>query len=213
MVPQSAYSATLMRHRADIDDDERHLGLIGVLRPLIMRFAAVPQTVSHDVLRLEFGCRSYGSWMDQRKLEYAFRLQAMAPGRLPRLVSQCAWLPAAGSAEPIRGVVPKSLWLQHEVAAGVAADVGLVVLDHAGDTYAAFKTLAALHVRVRDMRVVTSTVAPGKRTLQRYLRMDAPRPESEAFPTALSPHLDGIPSYVSCTLVAPLNCCSGLASS
>ena len=74
----------------------------------------------------------------------------------------------------------------------MAADVGLVVLDHAGDTYAAFKTLAALHVRVRDMRVVTSTVAPGKRTLQRYLRMDTPRPESEAFPTALSPYLDGI---------------------
>jgi hypothetical protein len=42
--------------------------------------------IPDDVLRMELGCRSYASWMDQRKLEYAFRLGRMSDDRLPRHV-------------------------------------------------------------------------------------------------------------------------------
>ncbi len=51
--------------------------------------------IPDDVLRMELGCKSYASWMDQRKLEYAFRLGRMSDDRLPRHVSKAAW-PAAG---------------------------------------------------------------------------------------------------------------------
>jgi hypothetical protein len=57
---------------------------------VLRRVLQAPGTAAADVLRMEVGCRSYISWMDQRKLEYAYRLRLMAPSRLPRRVAAAA---------------------------------------------------------------------------------------------------------------------------
>jgi hypothetical protein len=41
---------------------------------VLRRIVGLNSHIPDDVLRMELGCRSYASWMDQRKLEYAFRL-------------------------------------------------------------------------------------------------------------------------------------------
>jgi hypothetical protein len=41
---------------------------------------------------MELGCRPYASWMDQRKLEFAFQLATMeAADRLPARVAAASW--------------------------------------------------------------------------------------------------------------------------
>ncbi len=40
------------------------------------RVLRAPSTMAANVQRMEVGRRSYNSWMDQRKLEYAYRMRA-----------------------------------------------------------------------------------------------------------------------------------------
>jgi hypothetical protein len=70
--------------------------------------------------------------MDQRKLEYAFRLGRMSDDRLPRHVSKAAW-PVAGGQRHERmhaGVVPA-------IEAKTQVDVGAAINSKV--SYAAFK--------------------------------------------------------------------------
>jgi hypothetical protein len=68
---------------------------------VLKRFVSVSCNVSSDVLHLEFGCRPYASWMAQRKLEYAVRLQRMPEGRLPSVVAGAQWTCAHGAKRPV----------------------------------------------------------------------------------------------------------------
>jgi hypothetical protein len=58
---------------------------------VLRRIMRLPCAVADDVLRMELGCRPYASWMDQRKLEFAFRLAVMGADRLPARVASACW--------------------------------------------------------------------------------------------------------------------------
>jgi hypothetical protein len=47
---------------------------------VMRRIVGLNSHIPDDVLRMELGSRSYASWMDQRELEYAFRLGRMHVG-------------------------------------------------------------------------------------------------------------------------------------
>ncbi len=67
-----------------------------------MENCAADYAVADDVLRMEFGCRPYASWTDQRKLEFTFRLTTMAADRLPARVAsaRCSWPAVARTGAP-----------------------------------------------------------------------------------------------------------------
>jgi hypothetical protein len=92
------------------------------------------------------GWRSYISWMDQRRLEYAYRLRLMAPSRLPRRVAAAAWPAKPALRRPC---------LHSEVVAALIADtcLDLAAEQAAACSYAQLKQRAAAAVRKRDMRV------------------------------------------------------------
>ena len=144
---------------------------------VLRRIMRLPCAVADDVLRMELGCRPYASWMDQRKLEFAFRLAAMEADRMPARVASACWPRLARRGLPSMHACVVSA-LEHAV--------GLKVADLAaagGVTTAAFKKLAGEAVRVRDVRSMRrdakSTVChhlrvlggPGRHAnqLQRYL--------------------------------------------
>ena len=62
-----------------------------VQQRVLRRFVGLDCNVSDDILRLEFGCRSYASWMCQRVLKYVFKVARMDAARLPAVVARRAW--------------------------------------------------------------------------------------------------------------------------
>jgi hypothetical protein len=84
------------------------------------RIVRLPVAVADDVLRMELGCRPYASsWMDQRKLEFAFRLATMAANRLPARVASACWPRLARKGGPaLRAAVVAAL--ERAVAVDVA---------------------------------------------------------------------------------------------
>jgi hypothetical protein len=124
--------------------------------------------------------------MDQRKLEFAFRLKTMAADRLPARVASASWPVVARKGMPAMhaGVVS---------ALEQAVDIKVPALAAAGVGKAAFKTVAGDVVRARDVRAMRrragSTVLhhlrvlgdPARHTnqLQRYLT--GPLTESQRF--------------------------------
>jgi hypothetical protein len=146
---------------------------------VLRRVANVDCQVPDDVLRMEFGCRSYASWLAQRKLEYSFRLRRMAEDRLPRRVAQAAW-PAVGGGRHERMHAGLAQVLAVEVKLDVAA---AAAVDEV--TYAAFKRQVAHAVRARDMlaaqRVKRSTVG-------RYVRILG---SPSKVPTELQDYMSG----------------------
>jgi hypothetical protein len=67
---------------------------------MLRRIVRLPYAVADDVPRMEFGCRPYASWMDQRKPEFAFRLTTMAADRLPARVVSASWPSVARAGVP-----------------------------------------------------------------------------------------------------------------
>lgn len=121
---KTAYALGCILHNRRVSVGVRRLVLLAVLRPVIeyastvweateaqlkrleevqrrvlRRIVRLDCNVAHDVLRMELGCRSYSSWMDQRKLEYAYRLALIPAARLPSIVAAAAW-PAKGPRVP-----------------------------------------------------------------------------------------------------------------
>jgi hypothetical protein len=170
---KTAYALGSVLHNRRISVGARRLVLLAVLRPVVEYastvWEATPQQlrrleevqlrvlcrivrlnchVAHDILRMELGCRSYSSWMDQRKLEYAYRLATMHPARLPSVVSAATWPPPRSRSAPMHA----------ELAAALQASVGVSVLANrtSGVSYGIFKGLVGLAVRRRDMVVARS---------------------------------------------------------
>ncbi len=48
--------------------EQNQIEAVMIIR-VMKRFLAVFENVHHDVLRMEWGCRSFSSWMTQRVLE------------------------------------------------------------------------------------------------------------------------------------------------
>ncbi len=145
---------------------------------VLRRLAGLQCQVPDDVLRMEFGCRSYASWMDQRKLEYAFRLGVMQADRLPRRVAEAAWPATSG---PKHARLHEGLVQAIAVAAGV--DVHSCVSD--GMTFTRFKRCAAQAVRKQDMVVIKRLK---RTTVSRYLRIAG---NPSMFPVRLQAYLSG----------------------
>jgi hypothetical protein len=119
--------------------------------------------------------------MDQRKLEYAFRLGRMSDDRLPRHVSEAAW-PAAGGQCHERmhaGVVSA-------IEAKTQVDVGAAVkskVSYAAN--AAFKCTTANAVRAHAMKCV---LRKHHSTVSRYVRIIGD-PSAEHFPNQLQEYI------------------------
>jgi hypothetical protein len=145
---------------------------------VLRRVMRAPGTAADDVLRMEVGCRSYISWMDQRKLEYAYRLRLMAPSRLPRRVAAAVWPCKPGLRRPC---------LHSEVVAALIADtcLDLAAEQAAACTYAQLKQRAAEAVRKRDMRV---TRRSSKSTVYRLWSILG---QPELYPNACQQYLVG----------------------
>jgi hypothetical protein len=143
---------------------------------VLRRILRLPCAVADDVLRMELGCRPYVSWMDQCKLEFAFRLATMAADSLPARVAAARWPRLAR----------KGLSGMHaSMVASLERAVGLNVAKlaaAAGASRASFKRAASGAVRKQDVemrRKARSTVGhhlrvlgdPGEHAnqLQRYL--------------------------------------------
>jgi hypothetical protein len=151
---------------------------------VLRRIVGLPCAVADDVLRMELGCRPYASWMDQRKLEFAFRLAAMAADRLPARVASAGWPSRARKGAPAlhSGVV---------AALERAVDFKVADLAGAGVTAAAFKKTAGEAVRARDVRAMQrrakSTVShhllvlgsPAQHTNQLQQYLSGPLTESQ----------------------------------
>jgi hypothetical protein len=114
---------------------------------VLRRIVRLPCAVADDVLRMEFGCRPYASWMDPRKLEFAFRLQTMAADRLPARVASARWPAVARTGVPAMhaGVV---------AALERAVDLKVTALAATGMGKAAFKKVAGEAVCARDVRAM-----------------------------------------------------------
>jgi hypothetical protein len=154
---------------------------------VLRRIMRLPCAVADDVLRMELGCRPYASWMDQRKLEFAFRLAVMDADRLPARVASACW----------PRLKRKGLPSMHAcVVAALEHAVGLTVAESAaaeGATKAAFKKAAGEAVRVRDVRSMRreakSTVChhlrvlgnPGEHANQLQLYLSGPLTEVQRF--------------------------------
>ncbi len=67
---------------------------------MLRRIVRLPCAVADDVLQMEFGCRPYASCMDQRKLEFAFRLKTVAADRSPIRVASARWPAVARKGVP-----------------------------------------------------------------------------------------------------------------
>jgi hypothetical protein len=168
---KAAFAVGCVLHNRRVGTAIRRIVLLAVIRPIVeyastvwdahgaglalleqvqtrvlRRVLRAPGTAADDVLRMEVGCRSYISWMDQRKLEYAYRLRLMAPSRLPRRVAAATW--------PARQALRRPC-LHSEVVAALIADtcLDLAAAQAAACSYAQLKQLAAAAVRKRDMRV------------------------------------------------------------
>jgi hypothetical protein len=115
---------------------------------VLRRILRLPCAIADDVLRMELGCRPYASWMDQRKLEFAFRLATMAADRLPARVAAASWPRQARQGLP---------GMHAGVVASLERAVGLNVAElaaAAGASRASFKQAAGGAVKqdVREMR-------------------------------------------------------------
>jgi hypothetical protein len=94
--------------------------------------------VADDVLRMELGCRPYASWMDQRKLEFAFRLATMmAADSLPARVASACWPRLARKGLPVlhAGVV---------IALERAVDLDVAPLAAAGNPEGCYQLESSL---------------------------------------------------------------------
>jgi hypothetical protein len=150
------------------------------------RIVRLPCAVADDVLRMEFGCRPYASWMDQRKLEFAFRLRTMAADGLPARVASARWPAVARTGVPAMhvGVV---------AALERAVDLKVTALAATAMGKAAFKQVAGEAVRARDVRAMRrqarSTVLhhlrvlgdPARHTNQLQKYLTGPLTESQRF--------------------------------
>ena len=128
---------------------------------ILRRIVGLPNAVANDVLRMELGCRPYSSWMDQRKLEFAFRLAGMQAERLPRLVSAARWPRGKQQGQPSMHAALVTA-LEHQVQVRVAE------CRAQGDTAAVFKRKVAAAVRARDVRDMRRR---SQSTVQHHLRM------------------------------------------
>jgi hypothetical protein len=198
-----AYALGSVLHNRRMSAGARRLVLLAVLRPVVehgspvwvptpadmqrleqvqvrvlRRIVSLNSHVPDDVLRMELGCRPYASWMDQRKLEYAFRLQRMSDDRLPRHVSEAAW-PAVGGQchERMHAGVVSAIEAKTKVDVHAAAESKI--------SYAAFKCSAALAVRAHDMKCVTRL---HRSTVGRYVRIIG---DPEHFPNQLQGYMLG----------------------
>jgi hypothetical protein len=106
--------------------------------------------VSDDVLRMALGCRPYNySWMDQRKLEFAFRLATMAADRLPARLDGSGRLAAFGPQRASQ----HTCWY-HGMVASLEHSAGIEAAElaaAAGISMAGFKRTAIGAVRKRDV--------------------------------------------------------------
>ena len=146
---------------------------------VLKRMAGARSQWSSDVLRLEFGCRPYASWMTQRKIEYQFRIKRMPHHRLPSLVQRCVWQQSAAGKKP---AMHSAQVQTAEKYAGVSVDEHA---DREEISYAAFKQIAAKAVRQAD---ITHLRGCKQTTLTRYLDAHADLVE---FPTSMRDYLHG----------------------
>ena len=168
---KAAFAVGCVLHNRRVCTAVRRIVLLAVIRPIVeyastvwdaygpglaqlervqtrvlRRILRAPGTAADDVLRMELGCRPYISWMDQRKLEYAYRLRLLAPGRLPKCVAAASWPGRADLRRPC---------LHSEVVASVVAATGLDLAAAQAEacSFSALKRQAAEAVRRRDMRL------------------------------------------------------------
>ena len=198
-----AYALGSILHNGRVCAGARRLVLLAVMRPVVehgstvwianeadmqrleqlqvrvlRRIVNVPCHVPDDVLRMELGCRPYASWMNQRKLEYAFRLRMMSHDRLPRRVAEAAWpMPGGQCHERMHAGIVAAIEAktQVDVAAAVANKM----------SYGKFKSHAARAVRARDMKDV---LRQKRSTVSRYVRIMG---DPECFPNKLQDYLLG----------------------
>jgi hypothetical protein len=177
--PVVEYGATVWHANAP-----QQAALESVQHQILSSMTGCPNTTSAHILRLETGCRSFGSWADQRKLEYFYRLQNMSADRLPRLVWQHNWQ------EGRRQGGQAKMWDAHTQE--VARSVGIEHLADACaavDSYGAYKKQMSMAVRERDMQVVQAD-ALTQSTLARYLPMLGSG--VTVVPNTMQPYLAGV---------------------
>jgi hypothetical protein len=167
---------------------EERSHLEGVVIRVLKRFLAVFDNVHHDVLRMELGCRSIGSWMAQQVLEYGFRLRRMPADRLPAAVHAAVWRRVPGANRPR---------MCGEELVRVEVHTRLAVAVSAADEATSsgqFKRVASEAVRVADMRVVVSEERRTRHqsTLVKYLQLIGPVPDGSMFPNECTPYLAGV---------------------
>jgi hypothetical protein len=91
-VPRYPCHAQQMADAITRDADCQHMMLMGFAMASLASRAAIDLVGAGRLqASLPYQARSYTTWMDQRKLEYAFRLRRMQAGRLPRQVAAAAW--------------------------------------------------------------------------------------------------------------------------
>jgi hypothetical protein len=198
-----AYALGSVLHNRRMSAGVRRLVLLAVLRPVVehgspvwvptsadmqrleqvqvrvlRRIVNLNSHIPDDVLRMELGCRSYASWMDQRKLEYAFRLRQMSADRLPRHVAEAAWPTTGGQCHE-----RMHAGLVSAIEAKTKVDVDAAVRDKV--SYATFKCRVAEAVRAHDMKCV---MRKHRSTVSRYVRIIG---DPEHFPNQLQEYMLG----------------------
>jgi hypothetical protein len=166
--PVMDYAATVW-HGTDVELAKIEQVQTRVLRRLV----AARENLADDFLRCELACRHTACIGQQRKLEFAFELQRMPPGRLPAQVAKCDW----GKNPVVRGRArPK---MHTDVVRHIAAQVGQHP-DQAAATEevsaAAFKADVKTAVLTTEMKRLTSAHAraSGRSTVAEYLSILGP---------------------------------------
>jgi hypothetical protein len=138
---------------------------------------------------MEWGCRSFSSWMTQRVLEYGFRLRRMSLDRLPAAVHASVWGRVPGARRPRMCAEELQRAVQR-----TALDVAQSAADEV-TSYGHFKRIASEAVRVADLRdIVHGDRRTRQSTLHKYLQLIGPIPAGSMFPNACRPYLTGVMS-------------------
>jgi hypothetical protein len=212
---KASYAMGSVLHNRRLDTEIRRIVLMAKLRPVVeygstvwhvasaqernqieavmirvmKRFLAVFENVHHDVLRMEWGCRSFNSWMTQRVLEYGFRLRRMSVDRLPAAVHASVWGRVPGARRPRMCAEELQRAVQR-----TALDVAQSAADEV-TSYGHFKRIASEAVRVADLRdIVHGDRRTRQSTLHKYLQLVGPIPAGSMFPNECRPYLTGIMS-------------------
>jgi hypothetical protein len=140
---------------------------------VLRRLVATRENLADDFLRCELACRHTACIGQQRKLEFAFELQRMPPGRLPAQVARCDW----GKNPVVRGRArPK---MHTDVVKHIAAQVGQRLNAAAATeevSAAAFKAQVKSAVLIAEMQRLNAqhARATGKSTVAEYLNILGP---------------------------------------